>query len=116
MVAAKPHPLKGRKQSPETLAKRKATLAAKKRLREQTGSVSMPLPNNHKRAYKKRANPDNRTHEALARDVKEAQWCLEKAVASKRAAIATGAASLTDVTDEETFMYMAIRYLQGGLR
>lgn len=108
MVATKPHPLKGRKQSPETIAKRKATLAAKRAARE-----SKP----EKRTYTKRKIvAETRSHEQLTRDVKEAIWCLEKAVASKRRAIATGAASLTDVTDEETFMYMAKRYLEGGLR
>lgn len=108
MVATKPHPLKGRKQSPETIAKRKATLAAKRAARE-----SKP----EKRAYMKRSVvAETRTHEQLQRDVKEAIWCLEKAVASKRRAIHDGRASLTDVTDEETFLYMATRYLQGGLR
>lgn len=111
----KEHPLKGRKQKPETIAKRMATLAAKRAA--QVGSVSMPLPNKGKRQYNKRkVAADSRTHEQLTRDVKEAIWCLEKAVARKRMKIATGEASLVDVTDEETFMYMAIRYLQGGLR
>lgn len=110
MVSKKQHPLKGRKQSPETIAKRKATLAAKRAARE---AGEQP----EKRKYNKRKlAADTRTHEQLQRDVKEAVWCLEKAVASKRRAIATGQAALTDVTDEETFMYMATRYLQGGLR
>lgn len=108
-MVAKKHPLSGRKQSPETIAKRKATLAAKRAAREAGGAEP--------RKYNKRKlAPDTRTHEQLQRDVKEAVWCLEKAVASKRRAIATGQAALTDVTDEETFMYMATRYLQGGLR
>lgn len=108
MVVKKEHPLKGRKQSPETIAKRKATLAAKRAAREQ---------GTEKRKYTKRkVAADTRTHEQLQRDVKEAVWCLEKAVARKRMKIATGEASLVDVTDEETFMYMAMRYLQGGLR
>ncbi len=111
MVTKKPHPLKGRKQSAATIAKRLATLAANRKLREQPGLASKPTK--HKRP---RTNPDTRSQEALIRDVKEALWCLEKAVANKRLAIATGRASLMDVTDEETFMYMAIRYLQGGLR
>lgn len=111
-MVAKKHPLTGRKQSPETIAKRKATLAAKRAARE-AGEVR--LPGQQKRSYS-RKTPDLRTHEALQRDVKEAIWCLEKAVAGTRRAIATGKASLTDVTDEETFMYMAMRYLQGGLR
>jgi hypothetical protein len=114
MVTKKQHPLKGRKQSPETIAKRLATLAAKRTARENGERSFDLLP--PKRKYNKRQHADTRTHEQLMRDVKEATWCLEKAVAGKRAAIATGAASLTDVTDEETFMYMAIRYLQGGLR
>jgi hypothetical protein len=108
MVGKKEHPLKGRKQSPETIAKRRATLA-KKRVAIAKGEL---LPKQRK--SKKRI--DTRTFEQLQRDVKEAVWCLEKAVAGTRRAIATGAASLTDVTDEETFMYMAMRYLQGGLR
>lgn len=108
-MVAKKHPLTGRKQSPETIAKRKATLAAKRAARE-SGEPE-------KRKYNKRKlAADTRTHEQLQRDVKEAVWCLEKAIASKRRAIATGQAALTDVTDEETFMYMATRYLQGGLR
>lgn len=108
MVIRKKHPLKGRKQNPETIAKRMATLAEKKRLRE---AGELPPP---KRKYNKRVDP--RTFEQLQRDVKEAAWCLEKAIAGKRRDIATGQASITDVTDEETFMYMAMRYLQGGLR
>lgn len=106
------HPLKGRKQSPETIAKRQATFAAKRAARQQARGEQP-----EKRKYNKRqVVADTRTHEQLQRDVKEAVWCLEKAVANKRRAIATGAASLFDVTDEETFMYMAMRYLQGGLR
>lgn len=111
MVTKKAHPLKGRKQAPETIAKRLATLAAKRAARE------AGVKPEEKRQYNKRkVAADTRTHEQLARDVKEAIWCLEKSVAGKRRAIAEGKASLTDVTDEETFLYMAIRYLQGGLR
>lgn len=121
MVANKPHPLKGRKLAPETIAKRKATYAAKRAAREAgdaRASVNKAMGTLVKRAYNKRkpSQIETRTHERLLRDVKEAIWCLEKAVASKRRAIAAGTASLTDVTDEETFMYMAARYLQGGLR
>jgi hypothetical protein len=112
-VTKKPHPLKGRKKSAESIAKMKATLAEKKRLRELAATEAPSKPT---RKYTKRQHPDNRTHEALVRDVKEAIWCLEKAVAGTRRAIAAGRVSLTDVTDEETFLYMAIRYLQGGLR
>lgn len=108
MVTKKEHPLKGRKQSPETLAKRKATMAAKRAAREAKPET--------RKYTKRKVAADTRTHEQLLRDVKEAIWCLEKAVASKRRAISDGTASLTDVTDEETFMYMATRYLQGGLR
>jgi hypothetical protein len=113
MVANKPHPLKGRKQSPETIAKRKKTLAAKRAARE-AGELKSPLEK--PKLGRRPRQPDTRSHEQLLRDVKEATWCLEKAVASKRQAIAAGQASLTDVTDEETFMYMAKRYLEGGLR
>lgn len=117
-MAPKKHPLTGRKQSPETIAKRKATLAAKRAAREAHDPRSdNSQPWGGKRKYNKRkVAVETRTHEQLTRDVKEAIWCLEKAVAGKRRAIATGDASLTDVTDEETFMYMAMRYLQGGLR
>jgi len=109
-MSKKSHPLKGRKLSPETLAKRSETYA-KKRAAKAAGV----LP--EKRGYtKRRVESDARTFEQLQRDVKEAAWCLEKAVAGKRRAIASGAASITDVTDEETFMYMAMRYLRGGLR
>ena len=104
----KPHPLQGKKQTPETIAKRLKTLA-KKRAAIARGEIPAP-----KRKSKKRI--ETRSFEALTRDVNEAIWCLEKAISGTRRAIASGQASLTDVTDEETFMYMAMRYLQGGLK
>lgn len=105
----KPHPLKGRKKSAAAIKKLKATLAKKRKLREQ--GLLPP-----RKGGRKPKNADTRTHEQLARDVKEAIWCLGRAVAGKRRAIRDGLATLTDVTDEETYMYMAMRYLQGGLK
>jgi hypothetical protein len=117
MVVKKEHPLKGRKKSAASIEKMKATLAAKRAAREAAQKNGLIVAKPERKKYTKRqVQPDTRTFEQLKRDVKEAQWCLEKSVAGKRRAIATGAASLTDVTDEETFLYMAIRYLQGGLR
>lgn len=109
-MTKKKHPLAGRKQKPETIAKRLATLAAKRAARE-AGTVE-------KRKYTKRkpARIAPRTPEALERDVKEALWCIDQAVAKTRRKIAAGELSLTEVTDEETFLYMAKRYLEGGLK
>lgn len=115
MATKKQHPLKGRKQPPETIAKRLATMAANRAARE-TGEIGDRNPLAKTKPGRKRRQPDTRTHEQLTRDVNEAIWCLDKAVAGKRLAIASGEASLTDVTDEETFLYMAKRYLEGGLR
>lgn len=108
----KPHPLKGRKVSKETIAKRLATLAANRAMRN---SDEAPKP---KRAYTKRkiGTLVVRTPEQLMRDVKEALWCIDRAVEKTRRKIASGELSLTDVSDEETFMYMAKRYLEGGLK
>ncbi len=113
MTNAKPHPLKGRKKSAASIAKMKATLAEKKRLRE-----AGVLPKQQKRTYTKRRGPvfDPRTHEQLQRDVKEALYCIDMAVANTRRKIRSGELSLHDVTDEETFLYMAKRYLEGGLK
>lgn len=117
MVGKKPHPLKGRKLSPETIAKRLATLAAKRAAYDPRFDNSKAWGKPEKRKYTKRqVTSDTRTHEQLQRDVKEAIWCLGKSVASTRRKIAAGELSLTEVTDEETFQYMAMRYLQGGLR
>jgi hypothetical protein len=90
----------------------KATLAEKKRLRE-----AGVLPKQQKRPYTRKRLPfEPRTHEQLERDMKEALWCIDRAVAQTRRRIAAGELSLTDVTDEETFLYMAKRYLEGGLK
>lgn len=106
----KPHPLKGKKKSPESIAKRVATFKRnrEKRALEPTQDDE-PLP----KQRRKRTPPDTRSFEQLQRDVGEAVWCLKKAVTAKRREIA---ASLADVTDEETYMYMAMRYLEGGLK
>lgn len=113
-MAKKPHPLKGRKLAPETIAKRIATLAKKRAAREKEGAV----PEAQKRKYTKRkvAKLIVRTSEQLMRDVKEALWCIDQAVVTIRRKIASGELSLTDVTDEETYLYMAKRYLEGGLK
>lgn len=112
----KPHPLKGRKKSAAAIRKLKATLAEKRKLREQGLLPARKSPEPKiKRKYSKK-NIDTRTHEQLLRDVNEAVWCLERSIMGKRKAIRDGRASLTDVTDEETFTYMAMRYLQGGLK
>jgi hypothetical protein len=109
-MTSKPHPLKGRKKSAATIAKMKATLAEKKRMRE-----AGLLPKQQKRKSP-RSRFATRTLEALERDAKEALWCIDRAVAGTRRKIQAGELSLTDVTDEETFMYMAKRYLEGGLK
>jgi hypothetical protein len=117
MVTKKQSPLKGRKQSPETIAKRMATLAAKRAAREKEERSFNLLEPQQKRKYNKRkVVVDTRTPEQLKRDVQEAIWCIDKAVAGTRLKIRSGEISLTDVTDEETFLYMAKRYLEGGLR
>lgn len=109
MVVKKPHPLKGRKQSLETIAKRIATLT-KKRAAIASGEV-MP-----KRKYKSKKFVDTRTFEQLQRDVTESLHCMNKAVSQIRREIASGQRSLTEVTDFETYVYMAKRYLEGGLK
>lgn len=114
-MAKKPHPLKGRKLSPETIAKRIATLAKKRAARAKEISEEQPLP---KRKYTKHkvAKLIVRTPEQLMRDIKEALWCIDQAVTTTRRKIVSGELSLTDVTDEETYLYMAKRYLEGGLK
>lgn len=111
--AKKPHPLKGRKKSAASIRKRLATLKAKREAKERGEIVEGRATTYRRRKSKHMAS---RTLEQLERDVGEAIWCLERAVMGKRKAIRDGLASLTDVTDEETFMYMAMRYLQGGLK
>lgn len=108
VVKKKAHPLEGRKQSPETIAKRLAT-NAKKRAAIERGEIAPT-----KRKSRKRV--ETRTFEQLSRDVGEALWCIEQTVAKTRRKIASGELSLTEVTDEETFLYMAKRYLEGGLK
>lgn len=109
-----PHPLKGRKKSAAAIKKLKATLAKKRRLRE-AGELP-PRKSPGRKPGRKSKIVDLRTHEQLERDVGEAIWCLERAIRKTRVGIREGHVSLTQVTDEETFMYMAIRYLQGGLK
>lgn len=110
----KKHPLAGRKQKPETIAKRLATLAKKRAAR----TKEVALSDQQKRKYTKRkvAKFVERSTDQLMRDVKEALWCIDQAVANTRRKIASGELSLTDVTDEETYLYMAKRYLEGGLK
>jgi ribosomal protein S10 len=118
-MSKKTHPLAGRKQSKETIAKRLATIAERRAARAKGESLhAASLPKQQKRPYTKRRLPafDPRTHEQLQRDVHEALWCIDKAVAKTRLKIRSGELSLTDVTDEETFLYMAKRYLEGGLK
>lgn len=111
MNEQKPHPLKGKKKSAASIAKLKATLAAKKKLREQ-GLIEAPA----KKTRKPRGRIETRTFEQLKRDTDEAIFCLERAIAGTRRKIKSGEIALTDVSDEETYMYMAIRYLHGGLK
>lgn len=102
------HPLKGRKKSAASIAKLKATLAEKRKLRE-----AGVLP---KQKRKSRKRVETRNFEQLVRDVNEARWCIEQAVTRTRSKIATGELSISEVTDEETYLYMAARYLDGGLK
>lgn len=111
----KPHALKGRKKSAASIRKRLATMKAKKEAIAR-GEI-LPAP---ARATKFRKNPrkrvETRTFEQLSRDVGEAIWCLRESIKKTRQGIATGTVSLTEVSDEETYMYMAMRYLEGGLK
>jgi hypothetical protein len=111
----KPHPLKGRKVSKETIAKRLATLAANRAGRN-TEEEPKPKRKYTKRAVRKSLHFDTRSLDQLKRDMNEALWCLDQAVARTRRKIASGELSLSEVTDEETFLYMAKRYLEGGLK
>lgn len=118
-MAKKPHPLKGRKVAPETIAKRIATLAKKRAAR----AKKVMLPGEEQTSPKKRKYSKRkvtrlvvRTPEQLIRDIKEALWCIDQAVTTTRRKIVSGELSLTDVTDEETYLYMAKRYLEGGLK
>jgi hypothetical protein len=119
MKSKKPHPLTGRKKSPEAVAKMKATKAEQKRLREAgttQGIHFRGIPEKRKYTKRKIATVVIRSPEQLMRDVKEALWCIDRAVSKTRSKIASGELSLTDVSDEETFLYMAKRYLEGGLK
>lgn len=113
-MVPKKHPLAGRKLAPETIAKRLKTLAEKRRLKE-AGAVAAPPKT--KRPYTKRkiVAPDQRTFEQLQRDVKEAIYCLDKCVIAHRRSSSL-AVNFATVTDEETFLFMAKRYLEGGLK
>lgn len=118
-MTKKKHPLAGRKQSKETIAKRLATIAARRAQKElDKNEYAQPLPKQQKRTYTKRqVRPvDTRTHEQLRRDVTEALWCIDQAVTNTRRKIRSGELALNKVTDEETFLYMAQRYLEGGLK
>lgn len=109
----KPHHLKGKKKSAESIRKMLATRAERKAARER--GEAPPVAKATK-PRKPRSQFVSRSLESLERDVKEALWCIDRAVAGTRRKIRSGELSLTDVTDEETFLYMAKRYLEGGLK
>lgn len=111
----KSHPLTGRKKSAASIRKRKETLARNRELREQ-GKLPPRASPTAKKLRKNAKRVETRTFEQLTRDVGEAIWCLNQSVKATRQGIAAGTVSLTDVTDEETYMYMAKRYLEGGLK
>lgn len=112
-MAKKPHPLKGKKKSAASIAKRLATMKAKKEAIAR--GEMMPEPR-VKKPRKNAKRVEHRTFDQLVRDVGEAIWCLNQAVVGTRKGIAAGLISLTDVSDEEVYMYMAKRYLEGGLK
>lgn len=112
----KKHPLAGRKQSPETIAKRQATLARRRAERELDQGFTVANPEKRKYTKRKIGTLVVRTPEQMLRDIREALWCIDQAVSKTRRKIASGELSLTEVTDEETFLYMAKRYLEGGLK
>lgn len=111
----KPHPLKGRKKSAASIRKRLATLKAKREAKARGELVEPSRAAGFRKARKGR-RVESRTYDQLVRDMAEIEWCLTQALKKKRLAIRDGVASLTDVTDEDAYLYMAIRYSQGGLQ
>jgi hypothetical protein len=95
------HPLKGRKLTKKQLAQRAATRAANK--------AAPPEP-------KRKAKEGARTVEQVLADMKEAHYYVDKAVGYVRREIRAGQRKLNEVTDFEVCMYMAKRYLEGGMR
>lgn len=107
---SKPHPLTGVKKDPKAVEKMKET----KRLQREATERGEEPP---KRKYTKRPKSfQTRTPDQIQRDASEALHCIDKAVSIIRREIQAGTRSLTEVTDYETYVYMAKRYLEGGLK